>query len=219
MAPNFSLMRPVRRKKVLILGHSYIHRLLSFVNSEASKKYKTMHVSGGHPGHFQLAECQVDWLGIGGMCVSSLLDTKHPHYREVDARLKLFNPEIIVIQLGENDLDRYGSSTTKVVHLMKCLVRKLYNDYGVSNVIVGQLIPREKPNTNTFNEQVREANDCLFKNWQGSKHTCFWKIKGIWKSKNSVYNKKDGIHFNELGHYRLYQSYRAALIALMKRLE
>ena len=76
-------------KRILILGHSFIHRLESFLIGNFNATIaKTLTISG---------DLLFKWHGIGGRTVE-----KTPQH-DLDI-VRSFAPNVVVIQLGTNDL-------------------------------------------------------------------------------------------------------------------
>ena len=74
--------------RVLILGHSFIHRLKDFIAS--------------HPdlnANFFIAEaCEIIWHGVGGRTITKARAFDLPV-------VESFLPQIVILQLGSNDLE------------------------------------------------------------------------------------------------------------------
>ena len=111
--------------RVLVLGHSFICRL-RFVLSHDSHHFRV---------DFKLSHrAFIKWHGVGGRTVSKTL---HLDLNVIET----FRPEIIIMQLGFNDLT--DSDPLHVGSAIEDFVRLLHNTYGVKVVCVCQTIMRQ----------------------------------------------------------------------------
>ena len=79
-------MAPLR---ILILGHSFIRRLLVFLRQNFNEVFaRNLHIDRDH---------SIKWHGIGGRTISKVI-------RHDLGIVEKFAPEIVVIQLGTNNL-------------------------------------------------------------------------------------------------------------------
>ena len=82
-------MAETQPTRVLILGHSFIHRLQSFIVSRYSLSFLS---------NLQLSKnLHIRWQGIGGRTVSKVV------MYDLGV-VGSFPPEIVIVQLGSNDL-------------------------------------------------------------------------------------------------------------------
>ena len=80
--------------RVLILGHSFIHRLYSFIVAHFGRDF----VENFHLGDDHIFK----WHGIGGRTVAKT--------RQFDLGVvESFTPDIVILQLGTNDFRNKGS--------------------------------------------------------------------------------------------------------------
>ena len=85
--------------------------------------------------HFDIdTHMDIRWRGVGGRTVQTVL------LRDIRV-VKEFAPNIVVLQLGTNDLARYPAE--KVGSLLEELAVILHDHYGVSVICVCQTIRRE----------------------------------------------------------------------------
>ena len=94
-----------------------------------------MHIDG---------DLSIKWHGIGGRTISKVI-------RHDLGIVEEFAPEIVVIQLGTNDLS--SLSAVETGSALEDLSRLLYESYGVQRVCVCQTIFRS--NAPLFNRQVK----------------------------------------------------------------
>ena len=110
--------------RVLVLGHSFIRRLRKYI-------YDTV----GLEQNFNIkTPMTIEWHGVGGRTVETVLQFDTP-------LIKRFAPDIVIVQLGTNDLSSYRPE--KVGSLLHELAEILHDHYGVSVVCICQTIRRE----------------------------------------------------------------------------
>ena len=188
-------MAPTR---VLILGHSFIHRLYSFIVAHFGRDF----VENFHSGDDLIFK----WHGIGGRTVAKT--------RQFDLGVvESFTPDIVILQLGTNDLT--ALSAVETGSAIEDLVYLLYNSCNVKRICVCQTIYRE--NAPLFNNQVNTLSKYLGVVLEPIPYACYWKHRGFWKSKSRFFHR-DGVHLNNLGHYKLYRSLRGAILGCWRAL-
>jgi len=126
-------------KRVLILGHSFVHRLYSFIDSSSSP---TLTLPLGLEERIN-----VKWQGIGGRTVAKVLQ----HDLHI---VESFKHQIVVLELGTNDL--FHLAPTTVGSSLEDLTQVLHSRYAVQRVVVWQTLFRDK--NPDFNEQVTLLN-------------------------------------------------------------
>ena len=125
-------MAPVR---VLFLGHSFIRRLHDFLLRNFNTKIATNLSLEG--------DLVIRWHGIGGRTISK---TKAYDLHVVEE----FAPNIVILQLGTNDL--VTTSAVETGSAIEDLCRLLYESYGVEVICVCQTLHRQ--DAFSFNKQV-----------------------------------------------------------------
>ena len=113
---------------IIVLGHSYIRRLEEFIRQ--------------HPRFrdLQLQNVRVKFIGIGGA-------TLHRRHRSrcimdyVDRVLE-YNPDIVFIHIGENDLSTRGITSRDLTSDFDYLARR-FTSYHVRRVIIGFVLDQE----------------------------------------------------------------------------
>ena len=109
-------MAPLR---ILILGHSFIRRLHVFLRQNFNEVCaRNLHIDG---------DLSIKWHGIGGRTISKVI-------RHDLGIVEKFAPEIVVIQLGTNDLS--SLSAVETGSALEDLSRLLHDSYGVQRVCV-----------------------------------------------------------------------------------
>lgn len=111
--------------RVLILGHSFVHRLYSFIDSTSSPAL-TLSLGLTEP-------LQVKWHGVGGRTIAKVL--------AFDLHVvESFQPHIVILELGTNDLTHLDPAT--VGSSLEDLTQVLHFRYGVQRIVVCQTIFR-----------------------------------------------------------------------------
>ena len=192
--------------KVLILGHSHIYWLGE-------------HARTGNPaGQFtdfwvRDQSCKVNYLGIRGATLPSLSSPA------AMTRIAKFHADVCVLHLGGNDLDAGSAPDPVLVALdIQRLAVKLLG-LGVKQVAVCQVIRRRKWRNFSYEEcaaRVFQVNDYLEHFCNDTEGIFFWRHKRLWNSIRPVF-RRDGVHFSDIGNFRLYRSIRGAVIKAVKQ--
>ena len=111
--------------RVLVLGDSFIRRLRLFLSRDSHHFSVDLKLSH---------RAFIKWHGVGGRTVSKTL---HLDLNVIES----FQPEIIIMQLGSNDLT--DSDPLHVGSAIEDFVRLLHDTYGVKVVYVCQNIMRQ----------------------------------------------------------------------------
>ena len=189
----FDNLAPVR---VLVLGHSFIHRLHTFLlrnfNAHIAENLSL-------PG-----DLEIRWHGIGGRTVSKTI--------RFDLHVvKEFAPNIVLLQIGTNDLAT--TSAVETGSAIEDLSRLLHESYGVQVVCVCQTIYRQ--NSPSFNKQVDLLTKYLKVVLEPLPYTFYWRHRGFWRCK-SRFLARDGVHLNNRGNYKFFRSLRGAVLRCMR---
>ena len=189
-------LREMAQTRVLILGHSFIHRLRSFLIA----KYSLAFLTNFHLGD----DLVIRWQGTGGRTVAKTI--------QYDLGVvESFAPEIVILQLGTNDLA--SLSAVETGSAIEDLTRLLFESYGVKFICVCQTIYRE--NTPSFNTQVNILTRYLKVVLEPIPYVLYWRHRGFWNCK-SRFLARDGMHFNTLGQYKFFRSLRGAVLRCLR---
>ena len=187
------------KTRVLVLGHSFIRRFHDFLCHNFNQKFtENLHIPG---------DLCIKWHGIGGRTIAKVV--------QYDLTIvQSFAPDIVVLQLGTNDL-----STISVVETgsaLEDLTRLLYESYGVQLVCVCQTIfRRDAP---LFNNQVKLLTEYLKVVLEPLPFVVYWRHRGFWNCK-SRFLARDGVHLNSLGHYKFFRSLRGAVLRCLRSVQ
>ena len=218
---RYSAATYVQWPSVIFYGHSYIRRFGEFIKGSAGTK-----PDFGMQDMFH-ARFNFAFEGRGGATVASL--------RERVSALYQFDPiDILVLHVGDNEItaasDPYVLAES-IVELAEFLQARLL----VSQVVISQLFFRDLArycNIETHNDIVKAVNDAIemrvrFLSHSQSQHPCqhrkhhivFWRHFGFGHPDvRAQLMHTDGVHFNDRGNFKLYRSFKSALVHAMKRL-
>ena len=111
------------KQRVLIIGHSFVHRLKSFV-----QKKRHMQAFSSLRG-----TADIYFHGVGGRTIAK--------FRKFDFNVvRQLVPDVIIVQLGSNDLVELSPQT--VGSELESLVQELYKIDSVQFVVIGQVLCR-----------------------------------------------------------------------------
>ena len=109
----------------LVLGHSFVHRLKAFANKNRSSRNLNLEDT-----------CQVYLSGIGGQTVYKLM-------RLDLAKLHVLQPNVVVLEIGSNDLRDISSDPEMVGSTIITLIDRLRVEFSVDWVVVCQTLPQK----------------------------------------------------------------------------
>lgn len=146
----------------LILGHSFVHCLLSFIEEECDSR--TM---------FDFGLERVYWHGLGGRTVPKLL--------RFDLNiLNHVKPDIVVLFMGSNDLSDLQIDPTMIGSTVDDLVIKLHHEYKVKHVIVNQVFKRTVLPHPHYNYGMDLLSRYLSVVIEAHNFATFWRNAGMW---------------------------------------
>ena len=137
-----------------------------------------------------------------------------------------FDPELVFLVIGSNDLADFNNSPQSVANAICDLVDTLLYILHVPTVVTCQILHRTVPHCQVrhpvdllwFNDRVDQTNQKLMELLEVSHpgRAKFWHCKGFWNpvSKASAFSK-DGVHLSVPGQYKFYNAIRAALVAYL----
>ena len=176
-------------KRVLILGHSFIRRLREYVGRNTDLG-TSLHI---------LDNIELKWHGVGGRTV--LKTVQFDLYV-----VELFKPEIVIVQLGTNDLSHL--SPVNVGSAIEDLTRTLHDSLNVKCVCLSNYLSN---GGSYLNKKVILLNRYLKVVLEPLPYAFFWSHKGFRRAKTN-FMAHDGVHLNSLGQYKLYHSLRGAVL-------
>ena len=189
------------KARVLILGHSFIRRLHAFITRSHDNEYTTK-LGISTPDFI----CK--WHGVGGRTVAKVLKYDLSVVKE-------FGPDIIILQLGTNDL--VNSSPLTVGSSLEHLVTVLHDVYKVDLICVCQTLRRSSLEV-LFNKNTGLLTRYLKTVLEPIPYAFFWSHRGFWKTK-SAFLSQDGVHLNGRGQHKFYRSLRGAVLRCLRLLD
>jgi len=191
------------KSKVLILGHSFVRRFQFFLYEGLDSRT--------FPG-LDLSSVEIHFLGIGGRTVAKILAFDLDHVRALQ-------PDIVVLEIGSNDLCEAGHRPETVGSSIESLVCKLHEECNVAFIVLYQVIHRATLPSHCprYNSSVDTLNKYLDVVLEPLSFAEFWRHKGLREPKITVL-RRDGIHLNDQGNYVLYRSYRGAILFALQRI-
>lgn len=194
--PAASSMPPL---PILILGHSFVKRLTRFAidrgchNMALGEKY------------------EVFFHGISGLKLAGLT-------REIDM-VQTLRPTIVFLEIGTNDLAS-GAVGPELAHEVSRFARRLISHHHVEVVIISQVVFRDSKSSRYrlpegFNSKVTEYNQTMRELTKGDNRILFWRHRGLWAAWEKYLS--DGVHFNQAGLRKYYNSVRGAVVAALNQ--
>ena len=188
---------------ILILGHSFVRRLQTFLTEHHDRR-------AAH--NMNLPHENISFLGIGGRTVSKMLSF------DLD-KIKAFQPKVIILELGTNDLCVVGQRPESVGSDIEHLVQVLHDHCGAEFIMVCLVIYRSAipPHVPDFSHKVDLLNKYLKAVLEPLPYAEAWSHRGL-QSPSIAVLCRDGVHGNAAGNYALYRSYRRAILFALKKL-
>ncbi|CAH1777697.1 unnamed protein product [Owenia fusiformis] len=177
----------------MLIGHSFVRRFKNYVRTTEDKRVKW---------NLGLERIHIRYDGLGGRKVGTILN------ETLENKLKN-PPNIVILQIGGNDISN-GKRPETVASDIENLVIKLHQEYHVEYILVSELIQRKSAPLK-YNENVMLCNRILTALLEHIPFAKLWHHRGIRNSQFNLYIE-DGVHYNDRGNYKLYQSYKQACI-------
>ena len=189
--------------KVLILGHSFVHRLESFTFNNREHDWLNLGFDG--------TDIQIEFAGLGG-------GTLRPGPKSIQNEdfmriVSDYEPDSIFLQIGGNDLNQ-ESDPEKLARDILSYSNYLITCYRVNHVTIGQLIPRYN-GSDDYNVKVIAVNKHLVTMTKFQNNITYWKHRGVWKNTLSLLCR-DKVHFNQDGMLLYAKNVRAAVGYFLK---
>ena len=187
--------RPV---KVLYFGHSFVQHMQDYMGSLPY-----------YMGNFGLPynEASVYYKSLSGANVERL---RKKHNIDLVNRMQ---PEIVVLEVGTNDLSMVEKTALYVHDQVLELVRELL-DCRVRLVIVSQVVMRGKKGLigkdKDYEEKMHAYNHMIEASLNVLPRATFWHHWKMWGD-IEVLVVDDGTHLNDQGNKRVYRSLKGAL--------
>ena len=183
-------------KRIMVLGHSFLRRLADDLDAKFDARASK---------DFNLKGCNVRLFGIGGRTVTKL--------RSFDlGKVSSYRPDILLLEVGTNDISLAHKSAQSVGSEIEEFTTLILDRFGVKVIGVFLTIPRADE---VLNSKAKRLNQYLKVVLGDRKNIFVWGHRNLMKPANTVL-LSDGVHLNKWGQYRLYRSYRGAIIHALK---
>ena len=189
------------KPRILILGHSFIRRLHEHINRPNESAYTAKF-------GISTPEFLCKWHGVGGRTIDKVLKYDLSIVED-------FGPDIVLLQLGTNDLP--NSPAITVGSSLEHLVTVLHEEYKVDLICVCQTLRRSSSDV-AFNSKVGLLTKYMKTVLEPIPYAFFWSHRGFWKTKGT-YLLGDGVHLNGRGQHKLYRSLRGAVLKCLRLLD
>ena len=147
--------------------------------------------------------------GVGGRTVPKL----RKFNLEVVSKI---SPSIVILEIGTNDLAA-NTPPGVVGSEIEDLVQLLISQYLMRVVVLCRVTQRVTLKSSHFNERAQLLNQYTRVVLEPIEHASCWTHRGFTSPTVTPY-LSDGVHFNPMGQYMLYRSYRGAVKYALKEL-
>ena len=178
--------------KVLVLGHSFVRRLETDIINQVHP------VLSPNLGLVN-SDVVVQYLGFSGGNIFSLLDD--PNNR-LDATLRAFPADVIVLQIGGNDIDQKEFDILLHKASVRHLIFRLQELYQVKKVVICGIFPRFKlrmVKLDVYHEKKEKINLDFNLEFFHDPQIHFWRHGSGLMSNRDLF-RRDGVHLNENVH-------------------
>ena len=184
------------KQSVLIMGHSFVHRLAALVQKKRHlHSFVNLHTIA-----------DIHFHGGVGRTIKK--------FRKFDLKVvRQIAPKVIILELGSNDLVNLSPQT--VGSELENLVGELHEAYSVEFVMVGQVLRWCTRDADEYNCKVSKLHRYLKVVLEQLPFCYYWRHRGFWNSKRDLYFP-DGVHLNSLGNYKFLCSIRGAVLRAIK---
>ena len=174
--------------KVLVLGHSFVKRLKRHIEAGSDVRPRD---------HFDLANSARVFLhGVGGRTVSAIR-------RHDMAALRRISPDLLVLEVGTNDLSA-GIRPEVLGSALDDFLSYIRSSFAVRAIAVCMVIPRRERFSGVpaahFNEQARIFNQYISAVVNSHPWAFTWEHRGL-SSLSRSRLLPDGVHLDQAGQY------------------
>ena len=181
------------------MGHSFVHRFHTFLAQSADRRVR-LDLNLSRSAH-------VNYHGVGGRTVDKLNKFNL-------SEVVCLKPEIVILELGSNDLSPEEARPEHVGSKIESLVQLLHAQYSVKFIVVCQSV-HGVPHLTMITSALSVATLAWF--WRRYLLLLFGATKGFLKPSVPMLCR-DGVHLNYKGQYALYRSYRGAISCAFRSL-
>ena len=186
------------KPRALVLGHSFVRRLKEFAAHN--------HSDGTYDLNLGLSNvCSVIFHGIGGRTVDKMIRN------DLD-KIRSAAPNIVVLELGSNDLCDKDSDPETIALSIVALVELLITELSLRFIAVCEVTARQIEPFVGYNVRAALLNSHLRESLHAMPAAKCWQHRGLINPTNNAVYRPDGIHLNYIGNKALYRSYRGAIL-------
>ena len=170
----------VDRFRVVIVGHSFVSRLQTFVRSDSRMTNLRL-----DPRKYD-----VSFIGIPGASTRGRKSLQ-PALQGLGDR----HADCVFIEIGSNDLCDENIEPRRLARDIVSLARFVSVGYEPKCVVIGSILPREGPRWESYNQRVVATNRCLSVLAMSEPGIHYWRHRGFTRCAISPFSH-DGVHPN-----------------------
>ncbi|CAC5365798.1 unnamed protein product [Mytilus coruscus] len=194
--------------RVLVLGHSFIKRLYKDILNRWNPNL-VQHLNLRHAG------VNVRFLGFPGGNIDRLLEDTQNRLRQEMIR---FPPEIVVLQIGGNDLDSKEFDISLYMEKVRLFIGILQTTYHVKKVVVCEIFPRLSLRGGTCRTVYHHGkyliDQYFYLGLANHPSVSFWFHKSRLTAQKKLF-MSDWVHLNVEGTRRFFKSLRGAVMSVL----
>ena len=189
--------------RVAIGEHSYVRRLKEFIESDDD-------LLGRVNLEFDLYQENIEtkFFYKSGCRIQTF-------HKIVMPRVIEYDPHVVVLVMGGNDLDTEEADPGEVATAIVQLAQELARDKR--HVIISQLLDRTNPriSADLYKIKVRICNHLLAEKTKFCRDVLVW--THIRLNNCNTHMHRDGVHLNRKGNFLLYKSIKSSLAHVLKK--
>ena len=172
-------------RRVLLFGHSFVHRLESFTFKYRESGWFNLGLDG--------TDVHIEFFGLGDGTLRP--GPKCVQKQECMSIIESNKPTTVFLQVGGNDLS-YENNPDKLARDIISFADYVITCYDVHHMIIDQLLPRysEKPEMN-YNNKVVDVNKHLAVSSADCNDITYWRHRGLSKDTQMLL-LQDNVHLN-----------------------
>jgi len=191
-------------KSVVLFGDSFTARLQEFTWSNRC-----------HNFHFDMGSMFIHWCGRGGLSLT------HDEFYQRWTDALQWEPNILVLQLGSNDLCDPNADPFAVARgLVDIALASLRYLPMLQCVVIPQIVARANVPFDCYNQWVVTANQQLQALCYAHENLMFWYHSRIRYSPNAISPfVADGVHFNDRAQKIFLASIKGAILRVVSKFQ
>jgi lysophospholipase L1-like esterase len=187
------------RLQVLVIGDSHIRRLTEYIAAE------------GLSQNFGLDDVDISFESLSGGTIPQI-------EQEMGAWITRYQPHIIVIHVGGNDLCRAKLQAWSLGDQLITLAKRAIQEYGIKKVVLSMQFHRTKYPAilPTYTNKVVQFNKYIRVLSEEEDGIIYWCHRRTGAAVGVLLG--DGVHLSKKGNHKFYKSLRSLFIHLVKQL-